>query len=262
MFVDLHLGEVGVDSEVQVQAGRDPELRVEPHVPIQVRLRAQRVIPFGRADRVGGHGEVPGRPELEPLQITGRRQTAQIKLLGHGRPVGPLSIPWEVAQEVHAPALGRRSIAEGAERDSELGDPTDVCDADPHVPVRVPVRVGPSARTPLRIATERRPPPPTTAAPALTLVSDLGVVLRAGWVGTEHEPVLSIQVGIEDHLKRVGVTQVGIPARVGHEELVRPAVVVDHPDIDEVVVVEDPDLGVLAGELAGEGLGLRESTER
>ena len=44
-------------------------------------------------------------------------------------------------------------------------------------------------------------------AAALPFVGDLAVVLDTGGVGAEHEAVLPIAIGVDDHLEAVGVVE-------------------------------------------------------
>ena len=76
--VDFDLREVGVVGHVEVQARRDAELRVEAEVAVEVGLRSGREVPVGGADDVGQQLEVARRLELEPAQLAGRRQAAQV----------------------------------------------------------------------------------------------------------------------------------------------------------------------------------------
>ena len=140
---------------------------------------------------------------------------------GERRPVGALAMPLDVPEEVHAPRLRRRPVAQRAQRNPELGRPAGLGDARLDFPAAVPARRG------------------------IALVADLRVVLDPGGVGAEDEAVLLIAVRVEDDLERIHLAETGVAARVGRHDLRRIAVVHQRAHIDRLVVVDDADFGAL-----------------
>src|SRR5688500_19186053 len=88
-----------------------------------------------------------------------------------------------------------------------------------HLPRRVPVDVE------SRAAAAGLPLAAALPAAALALIGDLTVVLDAGRIGAEHEAVLTIAIGVDDHLEAVGVVERRVAARVGDDDARRIAVV-------------------------------------
>ena len=78
-------------------------------------------------------------------------------------------------------------------------------------------------------------------AAALPFVGDLAVVLDAGRVGAEHESVLPIAIGVEDHLEAVGVVHRRVAARVGDDDARRIRVVEHRADVERVGGEDDAD---------------------
>ena len=99
-------------------------------------------------------------------------------------------------------------------------------------------------------------------AAALPFVGDLAVVLDAGRVGAEHEPVLAIAIGVDDHLEAVGVVHRRVAARVGDDDARRIAVVHHRADVERVGGEDDPHFGSLRRRLPFVGLLLPEGRDR
>ena len=147
-------------------------------------------------------------------------------------------------------------IAQRAERNGELGAPAVLVDLRAHVPRRVPVEVEAAARAPTAGWPPPRPPPPW---PSLVTWPSYSI---AGRVGAEHEAVLPIAIGVEDHPEAVGVVEVGVAARVGDDDARGLAVVADDADVERVGREDDAHLGVLGGGLPFVGLLLPEAGDR
>ena len=153
------------------------------------------------------------------------------------RPVGALARALDVAKEVDAPCLRRRSVTQRAERNPELGHPARGHDGGAHIPAAVP------------------------AVFFLALIAHLRVVLHAGGVGPEDESILLVAERIEDHQERVRLVQLGVAPGVRRDNQRRIAVVQHDAHVNRLVVIEDADLGVLGGRLSFEGFGLDETRE-
>ena len=237
LIVDLHLREVGVDRAVERQARR--------HVVLDVEARIAEEVGVGRGDAgfdrvaedVGRRREVADRGHLQAGHGPGEREAIQGVLARDGRPERALVAAADVPLEVHAPDLiGAAREAQRPERDRELRRPAGAVDGRAHFPRRVPVQVEAGARARhLRLA---RP----EAAAALALIRDLTVVLDAGRVRAEDEPVEAVAVRVEDHPEAVGVVERRVAPRVRHDDRVGLAVVAHHPDVERVGGVDDPHL--------------------
>ena len=257
LIVDFDLRKVGVDSGVKREAWRDAVFHIAANVVIHLGVdrrdaRLQRVAQPERRD-----AEIAQCRRLHAGHRASQRQTIEVELPGNRRPKRALVLAADVALEVDAPRLiGARGIPQRAERDRELGGPALIGGLRAHLPRRVPVDVESSAAAArLHLAAAL-----TTAA--LAFVGDLGVVLDAGRIGAEHEPVLTIAIGVHDHLEAVGVVQRRIAARVRHDDAGRIAVVHDRTDIERVVGEDHADLGPLGHRLTLVGLLLGEPGDR
>ena len=135
-----------------------------------------------------------------------------------------------------------------------------VCGAGPYRSVRSGIRN--SALHPVSVRLVLHLPAPVPAGRLVALVAHLRVVLDSRGVGAEHEPVLLVAEGVEDHLERVHLPQTRVAARVGRDDQRRIAVVTDDPDVDRLVVVENPHHRPFRAGLPFERLGLHEIVER
>ncbi len=128
-------------------------------------------------------------------QGAGLGQAKQVELPGQRRPVSRFVAAADGAAEVQPPGLRLLAVgkAQIAERDTELGAPAIVTTPGGDLPRAIPVEIEPAHRR-------------ATAA-ALTFTGQLAVIFLAGRIGAEDEAVLSIQVGVEDHLEAVGLIQ-------------------------------------------------------
>ena len=187
-----------------------PNLASRPMSPSKSVGVARREVAVGRPDRVGQQLEVARRLQLQAAQFACRRQPPQVEHPLDRRPVGALAGALDVTKEVDAPGLGRRAVTQCPKRDAELGGPGRFGHPGRHVPAAVP--------TGLLVALE----------------ADLRVVLHAGGVGAEHEPVLLVLECVEDHLERVHVAQIGVAARVGGHDLRRIGVEQRHANVDRL----------------------------
>ena len=188
----------------------------------------------------------------------------EVELAGQRGPEGFLVSISDVPLEVQAPRLRLASrVAERAKRDRELGRPADLGDLGTDLPGAVPVHVEPATGAALLLAATTGPKPTSaaTAHPAAAgpFIGDLPVVFHTGRVGAEDEPVLLVQVGVDDDLEAVGVRQGRVAAAVGHDDRLRILNVADHPEIQHVVGVDDLDLGALRRRPALVGLVLTEA---
>ena len=130
---------------------------------------------------------------------------------------------WHVPPEVDAPSLRRRGVPQRPQRETKLSHPGVLDDANLHFPAGVPLGAG------------------------LAKVADLCVVLDAGRVGAEDEPVLQIVERIEHHLKRVLLIQIRVASRIGRHNLRRIAIVQHHPYVHRIVVIYDAYFCLLGG---------------
>ena len=155
----------------------------------------------------------------------------------------------------HVCAVAGR-IAQRAERNRELRGPAVLGDLRAHRPRRVPVDVEARAGAAGLPLAEAKP------AAALPFVGDLAVVLDAGRVGAEHEPVLPIAIRVEDHLEAVGVVQRRVAARIGDDDARRIGVVEHRADVERVRREHDPHFRSLRRRLPFVGLLLPEGRDR
>ena len=209
LLVDLHLREVGVVGRVERHARGDAVLQVDADFTgadgPPVRRGTHRL-----AQHVRGQLQILLTRHLESLQLARERQPVQIELARQRRPERPFVALPNVALEVDAPRLYPRrsgSAGSGTECANSAVQPISVI-ARRHLPGAVPVQVEAAARSPLLLAAARAPAPAAAssshAAAALAFVGDLAVILHAGRVGAEDEPVLLVQVRVEDDLEAVG----------------------------------------------------------
>ena len=237
LVVDFHLGEVGVEREIEVEPGRQAIARIEADVTHHRRGvdRWRR-----RDDAPAAHGEGL-EPQVEPaaeiaqaVELTRQADARETVGAGDGRPVGDFVLPPGVAQEVDAPHLFfRRTEPHGRKGNQQLGRPALVGDLRRRVPHAVPVAVDGRRRT---------------AAAALAFVKDLLLEARAERRRDEHVAVARVVEGVEDDLEVVLVKQaVGVaPHLGGHHRHGRHGL---EPDVEIALVVQDPHLGAV-------GLGL------
>ena len=250
LVVHLDLREVGVVRQVEGEARGHAVLQVRPDVS-EPRGAGVDIASQGLSEHVGVQLEVPRRRHLQAAQLAGQRQPVQVELARQRRPVRLLVPVADVALEVDAPRLdGARRVAQGAERDGELGRPRDVGDLRRHLPHAVPVQVEPAPRAALLLAAGPLDEAAADASAALALVGELPVVLEPGRVRPEHEPVLLVAVGVEDDLEAVGLDQRRVAAGVGDDDGGGIANEADHPEVDRLVGVDDAHLGELRRRLA------------
>ena len=263
LVVDLDLGEVGVCGQVEGHAGGDAVLQVRPQIAV-VEVAPGLGAVQALAEKVGRELEVALGRHRDALHLAGQRDAVEVVLAGEGRPVGLFVADPDVPLEVHAPGLhlGAR-IAEGPERNGDLGRPPDVGHVGDHLPGAVPVEVEAPAGAALLPAVAGAPAAAAAEpAAALPLVGELPVVLDAGRVGAEDEPVLPVQVGVENDLEAVGLVQRRVAPAVRHDDRAGVRGVADNPEVDGVGVVHDADLGAFRGRLALEGTALHEAGGR
>ena len=258
LVVHLHLGEVGVVGQIEVQAGGDADLGVQAEVVLLLRFRLDRVVPTPGAEGEGDEFQVARRGQLQAVEFPGGGEAVEVVDAGHRRPVVLFALAPDVALEVDPPGLRAVAVAQRPQRDRELGGPAVVADRGSDGPGSVPVQVEPApgagARPHLR--------PPAASASAAPGVADLAVVLEARRGGAEDEPVLQVVVGVEDDLEGVRVAEPRVPAGVGGDDAVGVAVVEGGADVERVVVEEDADLGALRRRLPLEGVRLDEPGQR
>ena len=229
LIVHFDLREVGVHRGVEGEAGGQTVLQVaadlaEPRRSRGFDARLERVTKHIRRDP-----KVAQRRRLHATKRARERQPIQVELPGNGCPVGALVLAPDVALKVDAPGLiGRGGIPQRAERNGKLRLPPFLRDLRAHRPCAVPVDVEPGAGAARLHAAKAQP------ATALAFVGDLAVVLDAGGVGAEHEPVLAIAVGVDDHLEAVGVVQRRITPRVGDDDAVWIRIEQLHADVQRV----------------------------
>ena len=156
--------------------------------------------------------------------------------LWNGRPEAVLVQSPVPAHEVDAPGLNS-SIAElqGLERDGDLRRPARLYDAGGNVPHAVPVGVG-----------------------LLPLVERLIVVFGRHRIRLERVAVAAIVERVQDGGDGIDGARVVVTGQVADDELVRLVVVGLDADIQVLVVVENPDLGIESGGLPLPGLSLDE----
>ena len=143
LLVGFDLREVGVDREVQRQVGADAPLEVDADVAGAVdRIGAQRPVVVGRARDVGRGLHVPPGREAEAVQLAGDRDAMERVAAGHRRQEDLLILPPDNPHDVDPPdAVLARGIAQGLERDLELGLPSARGGLGADGEVGVPVRV-------------------------------------------------------------------------------------------------------------------------
>ena len=160
-------------------------------------------------------------------------------------------------RKIQPPDLRRWTVAQGAERDGELGRPARIVHVRLHFPRAVPIDVHarPGAgRTPAASTGPSGRP----ASNRLTLVAHLRVVLNADRVRSEDEPVLLVVIGVENHLKRILARQRGIAPRVGRDKLRHVCVETCDADIEHGRRVQQAHLGLFRRGLAFRRLDLDE----
>ena len=245
LIVHFHLSEVSVHGRVQRKAGSKAVLQVAADIAEQFGINRLHTRFKRIAQHVGRDAQIAQRRCLHARQRSGQRQPIQVELARNRRPIRALVLATDVALKVDAPGLvGGRWIAQRAERNRELRRPSLLGDLAAHGPRAVPVDVETRTGTGRLHLAEAKP------AAALPFVGHLTVVLDAGRVGAEHEPVLAIAVGVEDHLEAVGVVHRRVPSRIRHDDAARVRVVEHHADVERVGGEDHADLGLLGRRLA------------
>ena len=196
LVIDLDLCEVRVVGQIKRQARGNAVLEVGAEVPCAGCPSLGRRT-HSLAQHIRGQLEVALTRDLEPMELTGERESVDVELAGERRPERLLVTTADISLEVDAPRLGFATrIAKRPKRDGKLGAPPDLGDPGGDLPRAIPVKVEPTTGAALL---------ETTAHPAapLALVGDLAVVLDTGRVRAEQKAVLLVQKGVEDDLEAV-----------------------------------------------------------
>ena len=80
-----------------------------------------------------------------------------------------------------------------------------------------------------------------------TTLGDLAVVLTTRWRGAKYEAILLILKTVNDHLKAIEVTEVGITSAVSHDQTARILIKANNRDIEGVVGIAHTHLGFCGG---------------
>ena len=245
LVVRFDLREIGIDGEVRNEAFRDPVLRVETHVGVEVVLEGNIGVAVGphRARRVRLELEIEGaHRRLDPDEcprVGKLRNAPHAKSSRDRRQVAELVLRAYDPTEVDPPNLALALlVAKRFERDRELDRPAFGETGRFDVPHRVPVRVD------------------------VALASNLSVVQRAERIGVEQKAVATIVERVENDGEIVVVKNAASVASqlVGHD-LLGVGVPVARRHVDVLVIEEDPDFGFLSRRLALVRLLLDESAD-
>ena len=204
LLVHLDLREVRAVGQVEGQGGGDGVLQIDAGVAQPNRAAALVAVRQVAGDVRDDLQTALRRRRVNPGQLPRQRQPQQVVLAGQRRPVDDLVAAADVPLDVHAPGLDLADgIAQGPERNGELGAPAGVRQRRAHLPYAVPVAVEPGAG-----ATRRG-----GAAPQATLpgVHHLPVVLLPRRAGAEDETALPVEEGVENDLDAVSIVERCVP---------------------------------------------------
>ena len=246
LVVHLHLRKISVVGAIQCEARGDAVLQID--TDITGRGVASAGAPVHRlTQRVGHELEVALGRYGQPLELAGERDPVQVELARERGPEHLFVLGTDIPLEVHTPGLiVRGRVAQRAKRDSDLGGPALVVNLGTHLPDSVPVQVEAAPR----------------ATAALPLVGELPVVLDPSGIGTEHETVQTVMVGVENDPKAIGLGQVRVPATIGDNNRRWIVCVADYPEVQRVSRVDDAYLGALGRRQALEWPALNESSRQ
>ncbi len=225
--VGLGLGEVRVDRQHRLQAGRDAIEGVQPRLAGRL-VRAGRAVVHPVAVEEGHHVET--QPLVQPVQarqIAGFRDQEDGRVVARARPAVDLVAALDPAVDVEAPGPARGIEGQRLERDRELRRPALGIDRRRALPDPVPGLVE-----------------------VLTVVRDQRVALVAGGVDLEEVGVAPVVEAVDHDLEPVVVVEHGVAGHLGGDDPRRIAVEAAHADVERVLVEEDADLGAFAGRRA------------
>src|SRR5439155_3031030 len=210
------------------------------------------------AEHVRRHDAEAPDGDVMQLERAGARQAVDVELPWNERPVGVLVLAPDAAPHVQPPRLAiAAGVAQGAERDAEFGVPAERIDGRAHRPVGVPVDVEAAHRTRDRAVLAR-----LLETATLPLLGDLSVVLDTGRRRGEDEPVLAIEVRVEDQGNVVAVLERDVADFFAGHDRVR--IAIEHPraNVDRFTIRDDQDLSTLGYRLSLVQLALNERRER
>ena len=236
--IDLGLGEVGVEGELQLQRGRDPPGGVPAQGPQQGGVLLPRALlpegALGVGDQVQPQALVHAAHAQEQPAL--REVPEAIGHRGRG-PAVLLVVDLAHPPQVEAPGLEALAEVEGLERDGHLGLPAAVGDLGAAVPDAVPLLVE-----------------------ARSAVAEQGVSSRARGGDLEPEGEAPVVEGVEPPLDHVVVAHEGVASHLPREHL---AGLLDALDGQKEVlpVVGQADAGRVAGRLSLQGHDLGQGPE-
>ena len=248
LLVHLDLREVGVHGEVGGDVGRHAVLEIAAELRVEVAAHRRHPEVVGRraAERIGLDLHVARRRrQVQAHQRAIRRHAVEGhrtgQVLRHRAQVVPFVLAADGAPHLEPPHhVGARGVADRLERDGDLQRPAALEAAGAGRPHRVPVGVG------------------------RAFVDDGIIGEAAERVRVEHEAAAPVVEGVERHADVVVVPHlVGVaPQLVGHPLLGRRRIVDPRRHVDVAIVVGDPDVGALGGQLAVPRDDLDEVAER
>ena len=247
LFVDLDLGEVGVDGQVGGEVLGQPVLEVAADPPLEVPLRRRHDGPVGGEPAEGVRLQLDGAAADRRFQAGERARGRHLQDAAEGREcarhvgqVRPLVLPAHDPPQVDSPGLlAARAVAQRLEGNRHFDRPAAVEFRRPDRPHRVPVDVG------------------------RALVGDLAVGEAADGVGVEDVAVAAVVEGVEQHREGVVLAQlVGVAPHLVGDAALRLALVAAGRHVDLIVVEEDPGVGLLGGRRELERLLLDEAADR
>ena len=174
----------------------------------------------------------------------------------HRRPEVLLVLPPDVAGQVEPPLAAAAGVAERLEGNPELGGPAGRVHRRRHVPGPVPVEVRRAG-----LAAGSGAGAGGAAESPFPFLGDLAVVLDPRRRRAEDEGVLPVVVGVEHDEERVLLGEIGVAPDLAPDDPGGVGVVEPHPDVEGVLVEEDPHLGALGGRRPGERLVLDERAQ-
>ena len=259
--VDLDLGEVRIDGQVEREALRNLNLRFATDVHVRVELyRSSSVVAYRGTEHIRGGRHGPAKRRLEPRQVTCEIKSIQPELTRHRGPKRFFVQASDTTGNVEAPGRGARPVSERAEGDAKLGVPPLLVPGRRDLPASIPILVeaatGPrlKASAPVRAATEEEASPAPRG-------SHLAIVFDTRRRRSEYEAVLLVVVSVEHHDDRVRVGHLIVPDRLARHDLARTGIPRPHTDVDRVSIVEDANLGALRRGLPVHRLALNEAGE-